>query len=78
MPKEAITEQLKFLTELLRLVWISLLAVGGGTIGLLFGPSDLVRALFATAGIITSIGLGVMIERLIRKMRQLLAQLEEQ
>jgi hypothetical protein len=35
MTKEAITERLKFLTELLRLVWISLLAIGGGTVGLI-------------------------------------------
>jgi hypothetical protein len=77
MPKEAITERLKFLTEILRLAWISLLAIGGGTIGLLFGPYDLVRVLFAALGIAASIGLGVVIERLTRKMQQLLTQLGE-
>ena len=77
MSKEAITERLKFLTELLRLSFIGLLAVGGGTASLLLGQYDLVRVLFAAAGIVTSIGLGVVIERLLRNAQRLLAQLEE-
>ncbi len=77
MPKEAITERLKFLTEMLRLIFVALLAVGGGTFSLLLGPYDLLRTLLAAAGIVTSIGLGVVIERLYRKIQQLLVQLEE-
>ena len=78
MPKEAIPERLKFLTEILRLVWVSLLALGGGTLGLLLGPHDPVRWGFAVAGIVTSFGLGVVIWRLMRNMQRLLTQLEEQ
>lgn len=77
MPKEAITERLKFLTEMLRLIFVALLAVGGGTFSLLLDPYDLLRTLLAAAGIVTSIGLGVVIERLYRKIQQLLVQLEE-
>jgi len=77
MPKEAITERLKFLTEMLRLIFVALLAVVGGTFSLLLGPHDLLRTLLAAAGIVTSIGLGVVIERLYRKIQQLLVQLEE-
>jgi len=36
-----------------------------------------VRAFFAALGLAASVGLGVVIERLMRKMQQLLAQLEE-
>jgi hypothetical protein len=68
MPKEAITERLKFLTELLRLTFVAFLAIGSGTISLLLGPHELVRSLLAVLGIAASIGFGVLIERLIRKM----------
>jgi hypothetical protein len=43
MIKEAITERLKFLTELVRLFFVALLAVGGGSFGLLLGAYDPVR-----------------------------------
>jgi hypothetical protein len=77
MPKEAITERLKFLTEMIRLAFIAFLAIGGSAISLLLGPYDLLRILLAAAGIVTSIGLGVLIERLLKKIQQLLTQLEE-
>ena len=77
MTKEAITERLKFLTEMIRLAFFAFLAIGGGAISLLLGPYDLLRILLAAAGIVTSIALGVLIERLLRKIQQLLTQLEE-
>jgi hypothetical protein len=78
MIKEAITERLKFLTELTRLFFVALLAVGGGSFSLLLGSYDPVRWSFAGIGIVTVIGLGVVIWRLIRRVQYLLAQLEEQ
>ena len=77
MTKEAITERLKFLTELLRLVWISLLAIGGGTVGLFLGPYDFWRYFFAGVGVAASIGVGVMVVQLYRKIERLLTQLEK-
>ena len=61
MSKEAITERLKFLTELIRLFFITLLAVGGGSFGLLLGAYNLARWSFAGAGIATVLGLGIVI-----------------
>jgi hypothetical protein len=52
MTKDAITERLKFLTELLRFAFVALLAIGGGTLGLLLGPQDPLRLGFAIAGIV--------------------------
>ncbi len=78
MIKEAITERLKFLTELLRFAFVALLAIGGGTLGLLLGPQDLLRWGFAGAGVVASLGLGIVIWLLARRMRRLLTQLEEQ
>jgi hypothetical protein len=50
--KEYYTERLKFLIEVFKLVWLSILGVGGGSVGLLLGPYDLVRYGWAEAGII--------------------------
>lgn len=35
--KERLSEDIKYGIELLRLIWLSLIAVGSGTIGLLLG-----------------------------------------
>jgi hypothetical protein len=78
MIKDAITERLKFLTELVRLFFVALLAIGGGSFSLLLGPYDPVRWSFAGIGIVAVIGLGVVIWRLIRRAQHLLTQLEEQ
>jgi hypothetical protein len=78
MPKDAITERLKFLTELLRLFFVALLAIGGGSFSLLLGVYDPVRWSFAGAGIVTVLGLGIVIWKLIRRVQGLLTQLEEQ
>ena len=78
MPKEAITERLKFLTELIRLFFVALLAIGGGTFSLLLGTHDPLRWGLAVAGIVAGFGLGVVIWRLIRRVQSLLTQLEKQ
>jgi hypothetical protein len=33
--KDSLTEESKWLIELLRLLWVTLLAIGGGTVGLI-------------------------------------------
>jgi hypothetical protein len=50
--KEFYTERLKFLTEVFKLAWLSILGVGGGSVGLLLGPYDPVCCAWAGAGII--------------------------
>jgi hypothetical protein len=77
MTKDAITERLKFLTELLRFAFVALLAIGGGTLGLLLGPQDPLRLGFAIAGIVASLSLGIVIWILAKRMQRLLIQLEE-
>jgi hypothetical protein len=76
--KEALTERLKFLTELIRLFFVALLAVGGGSLSLLLGAYDPVRWSFAGAGVVAVLGLGIVIWKLIRRVQSLLTQLEEQ
>jgi hypothetical protein len=67
MAKEAITERLKFLTELIRLFFIALLAIGGSSFGLLLGAYDPVRWSFAGAGIVAVLGLGIVIMEVDKK-----------
>jgi hypothetical protein len=77
MQKEYLTERLKYLTEVFRLVWVSVLAIGGGTAGLWLGPHDFWRSAFTVAGVVV---LGVLVGmgfRLDRAMKQVLTQLRE-
>lgn len=75
--KEHFTEQIKFLTEMLRLAWLSLLAVGGGTVGLLLGELDTRRSLFAAGGVaVVAFFLGF-IGHLIRRIRIVIDKLTE-
>jgi hypothetical protein len=75
--KERVTETIKFLTEMLRLVWLTLLAIGGGTVGLLLGELDTRRAIFAGVGIGVMVLLAMFIERLRRQIRKSIEQLKE-
>ncbi|MGE0681169.1 MAG: hypothetical protein AB7P69_09770 [Candidatus Binatia bacterium] len=49
--KERLTEQIKFQTEMLRLAWLSLLAVTSGVVGLLLGDLNARRLTFAAVGL---------------------------
>ena len=44
MPEERyLTERIKYYTEVFRLVWVSALAIGGGSVGLLLGEPTVLR-----------------------------------
>ena len=75
--KERFTEQIKFMTEMLRLAWLSLLAVGGGTVGLLLGELDTRRSWFAAGGVVVVASFLVFIGHLIRRIRALIDRLTE-
>jgi hypothetical protein len=75
--KERLTEQIKFMTEMLRLAWLSLLAVGGGTVGLLLGDLDIRRSLFAVAGVLAVAFFLVFVGHLIRRIRSVIDKLTE-
>ena len=53
--KESFTEESKWLIELFRLLWVTLLAIGGGTAGLILGEHNLLR------NTLTAIGAGGMV-----------------
>jgi hypothetical protein len=75
--KDRLTEQIKFLTEMLRLAWLSLLAVGSGTVGLLLSELDVRRSLYAAAGVVVVALFLAFIGLLIRRIRTAIDKLTE-
>jgi hypothetical protein len=75
--KEYLTEQIKYLNDLLRLFWVSLLVIGGGTASLLLGKLSILKVVFAVGGIVAIIVLAVIMRRLDVRIRELLEQLKE-
>jgi hypothetical protein len=77
VPEERhLTETIKYYTEVFRLVWVSVLAVGGGAMGLLLGERTTTRVIFALVGLVL---VGLLLEisrRLNKKIMTLLKRLK--
>lgn len=76
MQKEYYTERLKFLTEVFKLAWLSILGVGGGAVSLLFGPSDPIRYTWAGAGIVGVLAFLIVLWQVYKSMKRLWSHLE--
>ena len=74
---EQLKEQLKYETELLRLVWITAVAVGGGSMSLLLGEATTLRAGLLGLGFLLILVLVSVGARQDRTIRQLLRELGE-
>ena len=66
--KTYLTETVKYHTEVFRLVWISILAIGGGSLGLLLGEPTGTRVILAVAGLVS---VGLLLEVLRRLSKQI-------
>ncbi|MGH7963576.1 MAG: hypothetical protein ACRERD_17425 [Candidatus Binatia bacterium] len=75
--KEYHTEQIKYLIELLRLSWLTLVAVGGGTASLLLGEITGKRAILAGTGAVVTLILVIVGGFLNRRIRRHLTHLKE-
>jgi len=75
--KERLTEDIKYAIELRRLIWLSLIAVRSGTIGLLLGDLTVRRVIFAGAGAFFMLLFAGVIGYLHRRIKALIAQLLE-
>jgi membrane protein YdbS with pleckstrin-like domain len=73
--KERLTEDAKYTTELLRLAWATLIAVGAGTVCLTVKEFD--WRIAAGAGAVVIVGMGFVVWRLHRKVRVTITSLEE-
>lgn len=70
-------EQIKYETELLRLIVLVGVAIGGGSLSLLLGALTPLRTILSTAGILATLVLAAGVWRQHRQIRQLLTQLQE-
>jgi hypothetical protein len=75
---EQLKEQLKYETELLRLVWITAVAVGGSAVGLWLGEMTLLRAGLSGLGMLFTLALVSVGIRQDRTIRRLLRELREE
>ncbi len=62
--KDSLTEESKWLIELLRLLWVTLLAIGGGTVGLILGEHSSLRIAFTVVGIIVMVIIVVVMNKI--------------
>lgn len=78
MPEERyVTETLKYYTEVFRLVWVSMLAIGGGSVGLLLGERSVVKVILGLTGIFSVAVLLEILRRLNKQIAELLKKLKE-
>jgi len=71
------TEQIKYETELPKLMAVFVLAVGGSAIGLLLGEQTTFRLVLALSGIVVSLILAIGAWGQHRAIRQLISQIRE-
>ena len=71
-------ERIKYETELLRLVFVLIIAVGGGSLSLLLGSPTPLRLILAGAGILATLGLLFIGWRQHKLIRMLIDQIQEQ
>ena len=76
--REAIKERVRFYTELIKILWLLVLGVGGGTAGLFLKGIDSLKAfiLFGAGIFIVLLSL-LLILKLVRDTNSLLKKLEE-
>ncbi len=70
-------EQIKYETELLKLIAVFTLATGGGSIGLLLGELTSIRLVLAGAGLLVTLVLMVVGWQQHRWIRELIGQIKE-
>lgn len=71
------TERIKYETELLKLMALFILAIGGGAIGLMLGEQTSLRLLFILSGVSLSIILVIGVWRQHKSVRSIISQIEE-
>lgn len=71
------SEQIKYETELLKLMALFVLAVGGGTIGLMVGERTGIRLFLTFSGVLLTVFLIVGVWRQHRTVRKTISQIKE-
>jgi hypothetical protein len=74
MSKDALKEEIKFLTEIFRLLSVAFLAIGGGTASLMLGMRTVWTVAFSALGVVVLVGLVVVLYYLQRHIRRLVKE----
>lgn len=74
---DELKEEIRYETKLLRMVWLTAMAVIGGSLGLLLAELSLLRAGLAGSGLTTTLVLIVAALRQDRQIRALLRRMKE-
>lgn len=69
------TERLRYKTEVLKLLVILTVAIGGGSLSLILGELSFLRRVLATAGIVVTLGSLLAAWRLHRQIERLIEQI---
>lgn len=77
MSKDALREEIKFLTEIFPLGALLVVVLGGGSISLILGEHTILRNLFAATGLVAIVGLVIVLYYLQRHIRHLIRQSRE-
>jgi hypothetical protein len=74
---QALSEKMKYYIEVFRLIWASLLVIGGGVVSLLLREQGRIAWAFATTGIALMFAMFIGLLRLNTRMRDTLKQMEQ-
>lgn len=75
--RELVAERLKFETEVLKLLVLLGVALGGGSLGLLIGELTSLKLVLAAMGLPITVMMIVMVVRQYRKIRSIIKRAEE-
>ncbi len=76
MSDDQIKERVKYYTEWIRLLWITLIGLSGGISGLLLGLDSPVRMILLAVAVTLIVGVVIMILLIHRAILQLIGQLQ--
>ncbi len=74
---DSLKEQIKYETEVSRFTALLTVAIGGSSLGLILGTLTPLRVTLAAVGVLSTLALAIVIWRLDRRIRALIAQMKE-
>ena len=77
MTEKSLEERIKFLTELLKLLWFTVIALGGGIVGLLLKLDSPIKVILLLLGIFTEMVLAGFVIHFFLEINNLLAKFDK-
>jgi len=77
MTEKSLEERIKFLTELLKLLWFTVIALGGGIVGLLLKIDSVLKVMLIVIGTLLEVMLFIAIFKVIADINELFRKLDK-